>query len=115
MGLDYNPPHVNDMLRLSYNSQERAYIVERLKCNQTQGIPSIPRRGCVGLDIGSGDTRFYILGGVYDSRLDYYSGAAGVNLAVVQDDTFSIQAAPKRRDRLNSRNSYLKPKMNYRV
>jgi hypothetical protein len=116
LGLPYHPPHVNDMLRLSYNSQERTYIVERINFTPSQGIPPVPRRGCVGLDIASSDTRFYILGGIYDSRLDFYGGGPGVNLAVIQEDSFTVQTAAKRRgDRQSSRNSFLKPKMNYRV
>jgi hypothetical protein len=114
LGLEYHPPHINYMLRLSYSSQEKLYIVEKLRWNENQGIPPVPRRGCVGLDIGS-DSRFYILGGIYDSRLDFYSNSPAVNLAVVQDDCFSIQAVPKKKDRQTSKNSFLKPKMNYRI
>lgn len=67
------------------------------------------------MDIAGSDTRFYILGGVYDSRLDFYNGNTGVNLAVVQEDSFTIQATPKRKDRQTNKNSFLKPKMNYRI
>lgn len=27
LGLDYRPPHLNDMLRLTYSVQDKAYIV----------------------------------------------------------------------------------------
>lgn len=114
LGLEYSPPHVNYMLRLYYNSQERVYLVEKLRWNEGQGIPPVPRRGCVGLDVGS-DSRFYIFGGVYDSRLDFYVAGAAVNLATVQDDTFSIQTVPKKKDRQSNKNNVLKPKMNYRI
>jgi hypothetical protein len=66
------------MLRIYYNSQERVYLVESLKWKQNIGIPIIPRRGCIGVDIGS-DNKFYIIGGVYDSRLDFYNHSGGVN------------------------------------
>lgn len=60
------------------------------------------------------ENRFYILGGVYDSRLDYYTNAAGVSVAVVTQEGFTIEAAPKRKEK-QGRNSVLKPKMLYRV
>lgn len=117
LGLDYCPPHDNSMLRLTYNSQERIYIVEKLKWTDNNGIRPVPRRGCIGLDIGN-DSRFYILGGVHDSRLDFHVVSTGINLAIVQEDAFTICPAAKRKERqerLNSRNTFLKPKMNYRV
>lgn len=102
------------MLRLFYNPQERAYLVERLRWIDSQTIPPVPRRGCVSLEYGS-ESKFYIFGGIYDSRLDYYTTSSVVNIATIQDDTFSIQAVPKRRDKQNKNNSCLKPKMNYRI
>jgi hypothetical protein len=102
------------MLRIYYNSQERVYLVEKLRWNDSNGIPPVPRRGCVGLDVGN-DTRFYIFGGIYDSRLDYYATSPSINLASFREDTFSIQTVPKRKDRQSNKNHMLKPKMNYRI
>ena len=61
------------------------------------------------------DSRFYIFGGIYDSRLDFYVAGAAVNLATVQDDAFSIQTVPEKKDPQGNKNNVLKPKMNYRI
>jgi len=58
-------------------------------------VPSVPRRGCVGLE--AADNRFYIFGGIYDSRLDFYTNGSAVSVANIQDDTFYINSVPKRK------------------
>ncbi len=62
----------------------------------------------------SSESRFFIFGGIYDSRLDFYKGSSEVNLVIVQEDTFTIQTLPKKKDK-NNKNNILKPKMNYRI
>jgi hypothetical protein len=72
-----------------------------------------PRRGCVGAECF--DNRFYIFGGVYQERLDFYEVASSIGVAEVNDDEFTISQLPKRKDRHLNRPNFIKPKLNYRV
>lgn len=100
------------MIRLQWEPREKNFIVENLRFTESTSAV-IPRRGCVGLE--AAENRFYIFGGIYDSRLDYYTSGSPVSLAVIQSDSFSITVPPKKKERYVQKLNFLKPKMHYRI
>ena len=73
----------------------------------------VPRKGCTSIDCG--DERFYIFGGVYGDRLDYYEKVSSIGIAEIKNDFFTVSQLPKRKDRhLNNPNN-IKPKMRYKI
>lgn len=113
LGMDYHPPHKNLMLRLYYSSTEKNFLIDHLRPTEG-GIPPVPRKGCLGLET-TNENRFYILGGVYDSRLDFYAPPGSMNVVTLQPESFNIQTIPKRKERSIQKSNCLKPKMHYRL
>ena len=54
------------------------------------------------------------MGGIYDSRLDYYVNTGTVNFVILQSDSFNIQTLPKRKERTALKMCTMKPKIGYR-
>lgn len=115
VGLDYNPPHVNEMVQIQYNYQEKCYFFERLRWKGSEnGIESLPRKGCTAIESDDG-SRFFIFGGIYDSHLDYYMTSSTICEVEVSSGCFTISQPAKRKDQHLNRPNYLKPKLAYRI
>lgn len=59
------------MLRIQFNIQDKCYFVDHLKWKEPPNrLFCLPKGGCTAVECA--ENQFYIFGGVYDSRLDYY-------------------------------------------